>query len=104
MFADGDGFDYPPNPAVDNEEAMRRAVQVFFIMNKWAALWLDYEDSKLTAQEVVDKFNDELSVIGMAYQIEMQMDPMFLVQIITGHEDLLNKIAAAEVSNSEENN
>lgn len=96
MFADEEFVEWPPNPAVGNKEAMRRAIQVFHIMTKWADVYMPFVDGEITAEQVVEKFNNELAPIGMAYKLEMQMDPYFLVGLVRGFEDLQDALAEAE--------
>lgn len=96
MFPENEGFEFPRNPALDNEEAMRRATQVFYIMNEWATVWLAHEGGELTAEQVVEKFNDVLAPIGMAYKFEMSIEPEFLVRLVGSHEELVNRLAETE--------
>jgi len=105
MFEDEtDGFDFPPNPAVDNEEAIRRAVQVFYLMNEWANVYVTHQDGGLTAEQVVEKFNDVIAPIGMAYKFEMDIDPIFMIQLLTGYGQLMEKLASVETEIEKERN
>ena len=105
MFSDEtDGFDFPPNPAVDNEEAIRRAVQVFYLMNEWANVYVTHQDGELTAEQVVEKFNDAIAPLGMAYKFEMDIDPMFMLQLLEGYAHLMDKLASTETEIEKENN
>lgn len=103
MFTDEtDGFDFPPNPAVNNDEAIRRAVQVFYLMNEWANVYVAYGDGELFAEQVVENFNDKIAPLGMAYKFEMDIDRMFMVQLLAGYGDLMNKLTAAETETETE--
>lgn len=102
MFADEESVEWPPNPAVDNEEAMRRAVQVFYLMNEWANVYLGVKDGELTPEQAIDQFNDKIAPVGFAYKLEMDMDPRFLIGLVIGHEDILNRLAAVEAEENKE--
>lgn len=95
MFTD-DLPELPPNPAMDNPEAMRRAIQVFHIMNEWANVYVPFIDGEVTAEHVIEKFNDELSVLGAAYKFEMIMYPEFLNALVDGWTDLRARLDEAE--------
>ena len=101
MFADDEDFSFPRNPALDNEEAMRRAVQVFYIMNHWANVWVAYQEGSLTGDEVVEKFNEILHPIGIAYHFEMSIEPEFYVQLAAGYSDLIAKLDSITDENEE---
>lgn len=104
MFTDSvDGFEFPPNPAVDNVEAIRRAAQVFHIMNEWANLYVPFSDGELTAEEVVERFNDQLAPIGVAYKVEMQLDVEFMLQMLEAYADLQARLVQADLNAEKEN-
>lgn len=100
---DDENFELPKNPAVDNEEAIRRAAQVFYILENWAGVFLGVKDGNLSAEEAVEQFNELVVPIGMAYNFEFQIGPDFMVQVIEAYSKILAGLARVDEKYSEEN-
>lgn len=104
MFDDEFDFaEFPKNPAVDNEEAIRRAAQVFYILENWAGVYLNVQDGKLSPEEAVDQFNELVVPIGMAYDFEFQIGPDFMDQVIDAYRKIIDALARVDEKYSEEN-
>lgn len=102
MFPDDGSVEWPKNPAVDNEEAIRRAAQVVFILNNWADVWLAVEDGNLQVADALEKFNEVILPIGIAYGIEFYIGEDFMSQVGDAYEKLLADLARTE-NNFKEN-
>lgn len=100
---DTEDFEFPKNPAVDNEEAIRRAAQVFYILENWAGVFLAVKDGSLSADDAVEQFNELVVPIGMAYNFEFQIGPDFMVQVIDAYSKILAGLAQVDEKYSEEN-
>jgi len=91
------------NPSLDNEEAMHRATTMLYVLNNWARVYMSYKDGTLTAEEVVQEFNNVAFPVGLALKLEMTTDLGFMMDLVDRHADLVQKLAEAEALDNEEN-
>jgi len=104
MFLDDESMQFPKNPAVDNEEAIRRAAQVFYILENWAGVFLGVKDGNISAEEAIEQFNELVVPIGLAYNFEFQIGPDFTIQVLAQYNKLLDGLAEVDKKFEENNN